>query len=39
MGDCIHATPIVADNVLYVATSRRLFAISAGPTSDQLVDD
>jgi outer membrane protein assembly factor BamB len=28
-GHCIHATPIVADNVMYVATSRRLFAIGA----------
>ena len=27
MGAPIHATPIVADNVLYIATSRRLFAI------------
>lgn len=38
MGAPIHATPIVADNVLYVATSNRLYAVGAPVVGDQVAD-
>lgn len=38
MGEPIHATPVVADNVLYVATIKRLYAIGTHILGEQLVD-